>query len=238
MTNSSTSRKYSYDKYFRNLGILIIKIILLLSLAVGSTFAIFTSRDEDTVRISAAEMGMRLYRTTEEKPGEFSDFIEITGAEGDAFAGIEWEPGATRFIFFKVENGGTVPVKYVLRFVADMGELFGAFEYAVYKFDDSTAAFSDPNSEFASIKDTDWDLFSQTYGRKLFENNLSDIDYYDPLKNMAAANRISGSSPVYLEVDGTDYFVVAVHMKEGAGNEFQKKSCEIFIKLYAEQGNL
>jgi len=229
MANSGSKVKYSYDRYIRNVGILIVKMLLLLSLAVGSTLAIFTSRDEDTANISAAEMGMRLYRTSEEQNGEF---IEITGAEGDAFAGVEWEPGATRLIFFKVENGGTIPVKYVLRFVADMGELYGAFEYV---------AFPAEYSSLAEIKAKGYEGLKSEYGSQGLENNLGDLNYQNELKKMESENRISGASPVYLNCtsgDNTDFFVVAIHMKSEAGNEYQKKSCDIIVKLYAEQGNL
>lgn len=230
MANSSNTIHRSYEKYVRNVGILIIKMLLLLSLTVGSTLAIFTTRHEDTINISAAQMGMKLYRADETIVDE-SGFIEITGAEGDAFKGIEWEPGATRLMIFKVENGGDIRVKYVLRFVADMGELYGAFEYISF-------GFNGDYSELAEIKAEGWDGLKSKYTPKLLDNNSEDLHYSNELKKMETENRISGEKPQFLDVSGTAYFIVALHMRRSAGNEFQKKSCEIVVKLYAEQGNL
>lgn len=237
MAEKVNKGKYTYDKYMRNVGILLIKMLLLISLAVGSTFAIFTSRSDSNITITAAEMGMRLYRANEKSISDGNiSYTEINGAEGDAFAGIEWEPGATRLIFFKVENAGTIPVNYVLRFVANMGELYGAFEYLAY-----SASEADFISLSSRASEQSWSTLKASYSSKLLENNYDDVNFSNELKKMETENRISGRSPVYLECtggDNTDYFVVALHMKEGAGNEFQKKSCEIIVKLYAEQGNV
>lgn len=217
MANSRGGR-YSYDRQYTSITALLIKIILLVSLAFGSTYALFTNREEVDMTVSAAEMGMKLYRTDESLGGSF---VEMDGAEGDAFAGIEWEPGATRLIFLKVENKGTINVRYLLRFVADVEALYGAFEYCSFRGD---------YSMLDSLKASSWEELSSSHTVKRLETNVGE--------RIGPENRISGENFVSLEVDGIDFFVVALHMRDTAGNEYQSKSCTVRFNIYAEQGNM
>lgn len=189
---------------------------------VGSTFAWFTDSVTNTGnRIQAGNLEIDLLMDKEEN----GTYTSIAGGKGEIFNEAQiaqnsnktlWEPGKTQIVYLGVQNKGSLALKYnILLDVTDNG-LVGALEYAVL---DGAQA-----SDLADV--TDWEALKAMEGAQ-----TGDI---------AAGRTIAAPNGCLDEIangtkDETDYFALAVHMKEDAGNEYQGKDITIDVTVVATQ---
>lgn len=200
----------------------VLSVVLCCAMLVGSTFAWFTDSVTNTGnRIQAGNLEIDLLMDKEEN----GTYTSIAGGEGDIFNEAQiaqnsnetlWEPGKTQIVYLGVQNKGSLALKYnILLDVTDNG-LAGALEYAVL---DGAQA-----DDLAGV--TDWEALKAMDGAQ-----TGDI---------AAGRTIAAPNGCLDEIangtkDETDYFALAVHMKEDAGNEYQGKDITIDVTVVATQ---
>lgn len=200
----------------------VLSIALCCAMLIGSTFAWFTDSVTNTGnRIQAGNLEIDLLMDKQDGNG----YVSIAGGEGDIFKEAQiaqnsnktlWEPGKTQIVYLGVQNKGSLALKYnILLDVTDNG-LVGALEYAV--LDGAQAR------DLAGV--TDWEALKAMGGAQ-----TGDI----------AAGRTTAAPNGCLDEivngtqDETDYFALAVHMKEDAGNEYQGKDITIDVTVVATQ---
>ena len=189
---------------------------------IGSTFAWFTDSVTNTGnRIQAGNLEIDLLMDKQDGNG----YVSIAGGEGDIFNEAQiaqnsnetlWEPGKTQIVYLGVQNKGSLALKYnILLDVTDNG-LAGALEYAVL---DGAQA-----NDLAGV--TDWETLKTMEGAQTGDIKAG--------RTTAAPNGCLDEIANGTQ-DETDYFALAVHMKEDAGNEYQGKDITIDVTVVATQ---
>lgn len=193
----------------------IMSLLLCVTMLMGSTLAWFTDTVTSTEnRIQAGNLAIDLLMDKTED----GNYVSIRNGSGDIFSeatgnGILWEPGKTEIVYLQVHNKGNLAVKYNIALAIEDTGLAGALEYAV--LDGAKAA-----DLAAASKWTDITTYPGVLVDKLPTNDV-----------LAAPNGklLAGNS---------DFFALAVHMKEDAGNEYQGKSISIDLTLVATQASV
>ncbi len=200
----------------------ILSVVLCTAMLIGSTFAWFTDSVTNTGnRIVAGNLKVDLVM---DKTGN-GNYESIANSEGDIFNEANvvqnsnktlWEPGKTQIVYLGVQNKGNLALKYnILLNVRDNG-LVGALEYAVL---DGKKA-----EDFATV--TNWEDLTA-----MADEQTGDIK----AGTMTVAPNGCLDEIVNGEENETDYFALAVHMKDKAGNEFQNKDITIDVAVVATQ---
>ena len=209
MTNAKNTR--------RALLTSIMSLILCFTMLLSTTFAWFTDTVTSTGnRIMAGNLDVDLlmymdgegYRSIADGTGDI--FKEGTSAKNSNET--LWEPGKTQIVYLAVENKGSLDLKYQIQLRID-GELRNALEYGI--LDD--AEFGNADIAAAST----WEEFKAI-------TNVQTADLPSTLITTAAQNG-------KLTAGNIDYFALAVHMKETAGNEYQGKDVTIDVAVLATQ---
>lgn len=206
----------------RALLVSVLSVALCCAMLIGTTFAWFTDSVTNTGnRIQAGNLEIDLLMDKKED----GSYTSIAGGEGDIFNEAQiaqnsnktlWEPGKTQIVYLGVQNKGSLALKYnILLDVTDNG-LAGALEYAVL---DGARA-----DDLAGV--TDWEALKAMEGAQTGDIKAG--------RTIAAPNgcldEIANDTK-----DETDYFALAVHMKEDAGNEYQGKDITIDVTVVATQ---
>ena len=192
----------------------VIALAICFALFAGTTLAWFTdSVSSVNNRIVAGNLKVDLVMDKELT----GDYVSVANGNGSIFREGEiaqnssetlWEPGKTQIVYLGVRNVGSLAVKYnVIVDVTDNG-LASALEYAIV--DGATAA------DLANV--TSWAQLTASAAPAPVQ----------PGRQVAAPNG-------RLDVGETDYFALAVHMKEDAGNEYQDKNVIIDVAVTATQ---
>ena len=175
---------------------------------IGTTFAWFTdSATSGGNVITAGNLDVKLLMH------DGSDYADISDSEGSIFGSdIIWEPGMTHIVYLAVENAGNLALKYnILVDILDSG-LIGALEYAI--IDDATKADAD------ILALASWDDIVAVSGVQT---------------GLVEGSRTVAASNGALAADEYDYFALAVHMQEEAGNEYMAKSIVVDVAVVATQ---
>ena len=207
-------------------------LVLCFAMLTGTTFAWFTDQETSANnKIIAGNLDVQLLMFNG------TDYVDI-GENGDPiFGGANsliaqnnnlntlWEPGKTQIAYLAIRNAGNLAIKYSVTVdVEDFG-LIGALEYAIVPMADAAIATTTLGANWEAIKAiagvSTGDL---TAGTILAAENgcLDEIRNGDQFK------------------DETDYFALAIHMKEEADNTYMSdaqsiKSVEIDITVNATQ---
>lgn len=192
-------------------------LLLCISMLVGSTFAWFTdSVTSAGNKIVAGTLDVQLFMHNGTDYVDISNsdkpiFGEGSLAQNDAGATL-WEPGKTQIVYLQVKNAGSLALKYnILVDVTDNG-LANALQYAI--LDGVTKEQADTYSAAS------WNDILAISGVQA--GNVAD-------------GRIVASEHGAIEPNGSDYFALAIHMDEEAGNEYQGKDVVIDIQILATQ---
>ena len=191
------------------------------ALLVGTTFAWFTdSVVNKSNRIQAGTLQVDLLMDK----AEDGTYTSIADGTGDIFSeetgnGILWEPGKTEIVYLAVQNKGSLALNYNLLFDVTDGDpgLVGALEYAVL---DGAKAGDLENA-------TTWEGLLAVEGVQTGDIAAG--------QTVAAPNGTLDEIVHGGEENETDYFALAVHMKENAGNAYQGGSITIDLSLIAKQ---
>lgn len=196
----------------------VLSLVLCLTMLIGTTFAWFTDSVTSTNnRIQSGTLQVDLLMDKAET-GNDADYISIADGEGDIFSeatgnGVLWEPGKTEIVYLAVANEGNLALKYnIVLDITDNG-LAGALEYAIID----------------GAKATDLAVATK----------WADIEAYAgaQIGDMPTGRQVAAPNG-QLEEDGIDYFALAVHMKEEAGNEYQEKDIVIDLQVQATQATV
>ena len=199
----------------------ILSLVLCVSMLLGTTMAWFT----DTVsnsgnRIEAGTLKVKLlrhdgsaYQDISNKTGGIFIHSAGEGTEG----GLVWEPNQTEIVYLAVENAGNLAFNYnvILNVTnanadsAQMAALENVMSYAV------VSGLEAPGSTVNS-----WE-------------NILGLTNVETGK--VPAGEIVAAENGALTGGSTDYFALAVHMDENAGNEYQGAALNIDVKVVAKQ---
>ncbi len=196
-----------------------LSILVCVALLVGTTFAWFT--DSVTNKGNRIEAGSLKVDLLMDK-GKNGNYESIANGTGDIFSaetgnGILWEPGKTEIVYLAVQNKGSLAINYNLLFDITDGDpgLIGSLEYAVLD-----------GKQAADVTAKSWEELKAIDGAQVGELQAGET---------TAAPNGTLDEIVRGEENETDYFALAVHMKENAGNEYQNGSITIDLTLVAKQ---
>lgn len=201
----------------------IISLILCFTMFLGTTLAWFTDTVTNTNnRIVNGTLDVQLWM---DKARDGS-YVDISNSDkGDIFSeatgnGVKWEPGKTEIVFLAVANEGNLALNYnIIIDVTDLNPEDGvdpskALEYAII---DGWKAENFKNSNVT------WSDFAN--GKLVVPVQTG------PLTTGKSLAAEKGA----LVEDGVDYFALAVHMDEDAGNEYMGKELNIDVQVAAKQ---
>ncbi|MBQ6553099.1 MAG: hypothetical protein IJL83_05745 [Clostridia bacterium] len=182
------------------------------TMLAGTTFAWFTdSVTSSNNRILAGKLKVDLVMNSG------NGYVSIADGQGDIFKEAAtannstvtlWEPGKTQIVYLGVENKGNLALKYNIILSIADRGLAGALQYVLAD-----------GVEYNNVQATKW----------------------DDIKADAApvvAGTITAAPNGKLDVGETDYFALAVHMDELAGNEYQEKDVIIDVAVVATQATV
>lgn len=216
----------------RKLGRTILVAALALSMVLsitGGTIAWFTDEVTSTGNvIEAGTLDVKLYEADrQEYNGENTPWEEVTNDSAPLFDYDKWEPGYTAVKYVKIENAGNLAFKWNLNVKPAMKA--GLYEnednYKLAKVIDVYVAPADDYASFAEIKAAA-DVKGPFSIYELAEASLTDAD--------GAAHGVMEADDLAIEL------VVALHMQEEAGNEYQGLSISdgFVIQLLATQATV
>ena len=197
----------------------VISLMLCIALLLGATMAWFTDSASNTGnRIESGNLDVDLLMDKQDGNG----YISIADGEGDIFSesvgnGVLWEPGKTYIVYLQVKNKGNLALKYNINInvsdtdTTDIYNLANVLEYAV--IDDAKPG---------DIQVNDWAALVATGV------------HHGSVPNGAMTADANGQLFAE-EGKDADYFALAVHMKEDAGNEYQGMAICIDIQVVAGQ---
>jgi len=195
-----------------------LSMLLCVAMLLGTTFAWFTDSATNTGnRILAGNLKVDLLMDKTEtdnyvsiKNSDAGDIFNVASVAQNDSEKTLWEPGKTQIVYLAVENDGNLALKYeIMLNVTDYG-LADALEYAI--FDEKKA--SDNLENYG-----DWLTLKATGVSGDVKAGIS----------MAAENG------KLAEKGDIDYFALAVHMKEEAGNDYMDKDIIIDVAVNATQ---
>ena len=194
-----------------------LSLVICVAMLVGTTFAWFTdsvTSANNKIKSGTLDVKLLMHNGTEYVDISDSDkpiFGEGSLAQNNA-AETLWEPGKTQIVYLAVQNASSLALKYnILVDVTDNG-LADALKYAVIDGitkDEAAAYGADSWSDILAV---------------------NGVQTGDVVSGRTVAAENGGVAP-----EGCDYFVLAVHMDEQAGNEYQNKDVVIDIELIATQ---
>ena len=210
----------------------VVALMLCFAMLTGTTFAWFTDQETSgNNKIVAGNLDVQLLMldvTTD-------NYIDI-GANSDPIFGDEnsliaqnknldtlWEPGKTQIAYLAIRNAGNLAIKYDVTVNVEDNGLIGALEYAIVPMDGAATSVTVLGANWTDIKAlpgvSTGDLAAGT-------TMAAEKGCLDEIRNGT--------------VDETDYFALAIHMKEEADNTYMSddqhvKSVEIDITVNATQ---
>ncbi len=203
----------------KSLAMSAISMLVCVVMLAGLTFAWFTdSVTNKGNRIQAGNLKIDLLMDKDGAGG--GGYVSIASGTGDIFSengnGANWEPGKTEIVYLAVKNKGNLALNYNILLNVKDGGLANALEYAV--LDGKKAADLGGISSWTELKE-------------LSDGQTGDVK---PGEVTAAPNGtldeiIKGTK------NETQYFALAVHMKESVGNEYAGGSITIDVNVVAKQ---
>lgn len=221
-----------------------VALLICFAMLLGTTWAWFT--DEVTSAqnlIQSGELKIDLIHVTDAGEVSIKDKNEQGIKDYKVFDYDLWEPGYTQMETLKIVNEGNLALKYrlsVLAYNADVNTIDGkdyklADVIDVYLFpgevdeDQTTWAEAKKNGKYVgTLSEMIADVDGAAYGILLPKagTGATDVELDPELKAL-------------LPISGTDDELVAtlaLHMREEAGNEYQKLSCgDLYLSLVATQ---
>ena len=218
MTNSKATKQALFMS--------VVALLLCFTMLMGATFAWFTDTEQNTGnRIQAGNLDVDLIMDK----GDGNGYVSIAEGEGDIFNeaaggnGFNWEPGKTQIVYLGVRNNGSLALKYNIDLNIEDEGLIGSLEYAILD-----------GVKSGEIEELNWAALTARDDAQTGDVPAGQIPTAQNglLDEIATAPDASNVADADREVD---YFALAVHMKETAGNEYQGKGVKIDILLKATQ---
>ena len=192
-----------------------LSLLMCVSMLIGSTFAWFTdSATSGNNKIVAGTLDVDLLMA--DVTGNYTSiagenaaiFGEGSLAQNNAQETL-WEPGKTQIVYLAVANKGSLDLKYNIALNVVDGGLIGSLEYAIV--DGAQYGALDAYPDWAALK-----------------ANAQNGD-------VVAGTTVAAPNGAIKANEAMEYFALAVHMKEEAGNQYQGKDITIDITVLATQ---
>lgn len=199
----------------------ILSMILCVAMLIGTTMAWFVDSASNTGnRIQTGKFKIDLLMDKQDGKG----YVSIkNGTAGDIFSeatgnGVAWEPGKTEIVFLQVENQGNLALNYNINLVVtpDSNNSVKVEEVLSYAVIPNITASQYNNGSFKNWEDI---------------LKIKDVETADELP----VGEILAAPNGALEAGTSDYFALAVHMDEDAGNEYQDQGIQIDVNIVAKQ---
>ncbi len=189
-------------------------LLLCVSMLIGSTYAWFTDTAvSKNNKIVAGNLEVDLIMWNGTKYESIADQDAAIFGAGSLAQNVAeetlWEPGKTQIVYLGVANKGSLDLKYNILLNVIDGGLIGSLEYAIV--DGATNETTLP-ANWSALKD-----LAET----------GDI--------VAGTTVAAPNGAIKAGTDAVDYFALAVHMKEEAGNQYQNKDITIDVTVAATQ---
>ena len=219
-------------------------LVLCSAVFMGASYAWFTDEEMAVNRVLVGKLNIDLLMD-KTKDGAY---VSIDGGKGDIFSeatgnGTRWEPGKTEIVYLAVENKGDVELDYYFKLrIADLG-LADSLEYAI--IDDAKAgdlAQATTWEELLALNNQ-WNITTGDL-EALMDTAQDDISVSivnpetgaEVAKNAKLISLADGDNPNgRLDEGELDYFALAVHMKEDAGNDYQNKGIVFDVAVLGQQ---
>ena len=199
----------------------VVSLLLCVTMLLGTTLAWFT----DTVTnngsgIETGGMKVKLLRYNGQEYEDISDGVagifQTTGEADEHLNGIQWEPGKTEIVYLQVHNADDLAFNYniILDIQNDAkngAQMEKVLNYAILPGD------------YTATEITSWD------------NIKTLVDENGGTTGKVPAGKTTAASNGALEGGESDYFALAVHMDESAGNEYQYQAINIDVNVVAKQ---
>ena len=209
-----------------------IALLLCCSMLIGTTFAWFTdsvTSSNNVIKSGTLDVTLSYLTAKEDPTSETATWKEIVNEEnkdGDPiFNYTLWEPGYTMVRHIKIENKGSLALKYIVNFIPkdEQGKIITDLENL--KVDGYNLAdvidvyYSDPAKAIAD------------------RNSVEGLQYLGTLTEVLSG--LADTANGTLVKDDKDIITLALKMKEEAGNEYQDKyiGASFDIQLLATQLN-
>ena len=196
----------------RSLLMSALALVLCLSMLVGSTFAWFTdsvTSSGNIIKSGTLDVEMSWANGTEDPSAENTTWEDA--AEGAIFNSDKWEPGYVEVRHLKIENKGTLALKYQLNIIPN-GDV----------------------SELAKVIDVYFIQPAQLVADRAALANVTPIGTLDKVLDGSLANLDMDGE---MGAGATNTMTIALKMQETAGNEYQNMSIgsEFAVQLLATQ---
>ena len=210
----------------------VMALMLCFAMLTGTTFAWFTDQETSANnKIIAGNLDIQLLMF------DGNEYVDI-GSSGDPIFGDEdsliaqndnldtlWEPGKTQIAYLAIRNAGNLAIKYDVKVLIEDNGLVGALEYAIVPMADAATA--------STVLGADWNAVKALEG-------VSTGDLVAGTMMAAENGRLDEIRNGEEFKDETDYFALAIHMKESADNIYMSdglnvKSVKIDIIVDATQ---
>ena len=204
----------------------IVALLLCFTMLMGATFAWFTDNVSSTGnRIQSGDLEVDLVMY---KDGAYTS---IAGGKGDIFSEAGdgfWEPGKTQIVYLGVQNKGNLALKYnILLDIRDgnmelVGApgLIGSLEYAIID-----------GVQYGDIPLSDWDDVVAAANGQTGDVTAGQI----VAAQGGVLDEVANDPSLTGDNGETDFFALAVHMKEEATNEYENGAITIDILVNATQ---
>ena len=212
----------------KSLVLSIVTLLLCSCMFIGSTFAWFTDTVSNTgnkIQAGTLDIVLEQYKKASEG-AETPSWVDISGDNKPVFVSGEgttnlWEPGYSQYAVLRVRNNGNLALKYKL-----LLNVNGTLE-----LNDNGHSIADAIDVYG-FTTTDEALATIAYDKTSFDEfkALSGVNNFGTLSSLlfdedGAAYGVllpnDASDAQEDEVVGSAYAVLALHMREDAGNEYQ-----------------
>lgn len=222
-------------------------LVLCSAVFMGASYAWFTDEEMAVNRVLVGKLNIDLLMDKQEN----GTYVSIDGGTGDIFSeatgnGTRWEPGKTEIVYLAVENKGDVELNYYFKLrLADFG-LADSLEYAILddvKAGDSVITAVDEWEDILALNRSDPTRYIVgDVGTLKVESTLNET-VFDPVNVQNVPHEVeiidlsvNGKDPNgHLDEGELDYFALAVHMKEKAGNDYQNKGIVFDVAVLGQQ---
>lgn len=207
----------------------VISLLICVTMLIGTTFAWFTDTASTSVsKIQAGTLKVQLWSANVTN-GQVGKSENVGNEEKAIFEeGILWEPGYTAYRVITIKNTGNLAFEFALDVTRETGatptnlpEAIDAYYTVV-----DTAPTTIETGEYST-----WNCEPTPLSQIIDLNDADGVVYGRILPANSTATPVAAD----LESKGEITVILALHMKETAGNEYMNKTEKFDIKVYAKQ---
>lgn len=192
-------------------------MILCITMLVGTTFSWFTDSASNTGnRVEAGVLDVQLLKYDEAT----NKYEDISGKTGSIFNSDIWEPGKTEVVFLQVKNNDSLAFNYNIVLNVENGNE-----------DPANTAKLEEVMSYALLPN----VTKEHYDSNSFSSWEDILQVRDVESDKMPVGEITAAPYGALKAGESDYFALAIHMDEEAGNAYQGAALDIDVNVVAKQ---